>query len=39
MQGRGRVAATRLPAARALEEFCELDGQSRSAAVLERWLA
>jgi hypothetical protein len=33
---RGRA---RLPAARALEELCELGGQQRSAAVLERWLA
>lgn len=33
---RGRA---RLPAARALEELCELGGQRRSAAVLERWLA
>ena len=33
---RGR---TRLAAARAFEELCELGGQERSAAVLGRWLA
>ncbi len=34
LRGRARV-----PAARALEELCELGGQARSGAVLERWLA
>ena len=33
LRGRARLAA-----ARALEELCELGGQQRSAAVLERWL-
>lgn len=33
MRGRARI-----PAARALEELCELGGQERCAAVLERWL-
>jgi len=33
LRGRARLAA-----ARALEELCELGGQERSAAVLERWL-
>jgi len=39
MQGRGRLPAARLLAARALEELCELGGQSRRAGVLELWLA
>ena len=34
LRGRARV-----PAARALEDVCERSGQTRSAAVLERWLA
>ena len=33
---RGRA---HIPAARALEDVCERSGQTRSAAVLERWLA